>query len=73
MVDIPLGTGISMDYQPGDLFNMAKSTKSKGKVEKVMKEFKKGSLHSGSKKGPKVTSKKQAVAIAISEAKKGKK
>lgn len=43
------------------------------KIEKVMKEYKKGSLHSGSKKGPVVTSKKQAVAIAISESKKGKK
>jgi hypothetical protein len=46
------------------------------KVKKVMKEFKSGTLHSGSKKGPKVTSKKQAIAIALSEAgmsKKGKK
>lgn len=38
------------------------------KVKKVMKEFKAGTLHSGSKKGPKVTSRKQAVAIALSEA-----
>ena len=37
------------------------------KVEKVMKEFKGGKLHSGSKKGPTVTSRKQAVAIALSE------
>jgi len=37
------------------------------KIEKVMHEFKKGVLHSGSKKGPKVSNKKQAVAIAISE------
>jgi hypothetical protein len=43
------------------------------KVAKVMKEFKAGSLRSGSKKGPKVTSRKQAVAIAMSEAKKTKK
>jgi len=42
--------------------------KGKGKVEKVMKEYKEGKLHSGSKKGPTVTSKKQAVAIAMSEA-----
>jgi hypothetical protein len=41
--------------------------KSKGKVEKVMKEYKEGKLHSGSKKGPIVKSKKQAVAIAMSE------
>jgi hypothetical protein len=39
----------------------------KSKVEKVMGEFKRGSLHSGSKKGPKVTSRRQAVAIALSE------
>ena len=45
----------------------------KNKVAKVMKEFKAGSLHSGSKKGPKVTSRKQAIAIAMSEAKKAKK
>jgi hypothetical protein len=39
----------------------------KGKVEKVMGEYKAGKLHSGSKKGPVVKSKKQAVAIAMSE------
>lgn len=43
------------------------------KVEKVMKEYKAGKLHSGSKKGPEVTSRKQAVAIAMSEAGKSKK
>ena len=37
------------------------------KVGKVMKEWKAGELHSGSKKGPMVTSQKQAVAIALSE------
>ncbi len=42
----------------------------KPKIEKVMHEFKHGELHSGSKKGPKVTNRKQAVAIAISEARK---
>ena len=31
-------------------------------------EFKEGTLHSGSRKGPRVTSRKQAVAIALSEA-----
>lgn len=41
--------------------------KANTKVRKVMKEFKTGTLHSGSKKGPKVTSRKQAVAIALSE------
>jgi hypothetical protein len=38
------------------------------KVGKVMKEYKAGKLHSGSKKGPVVKSQKQAVAIAMSEA-----
>ena len=43
------------------------------KVEKVMHEFKAGKLHSGSKKGPMVKSRKQAIAIGLSEARKGKK
>lgn len=47
--------------------NMAKD-----KVHKVMKEYKEGKLHSGSKKGPKVKSRKQAIAIAMSEARRGK-
>lgn len=38
------------------------------KVPKVMTEFKAGELHSGSKTGPVVKSRKQAVAIALSEA-----
>lgn len=45
-----------------------KSSKGSAKVGKVMHEFKAGKLHSGSKKGPPVTSKKQALAIAMSEA-----
>ena len=44
----------------------------KSKTEKVMGEFKRGTLHSGSKKGPKVTSRKQAVAIALSEQRRAK-
>jgi len=52
---------------------MKKPTKSQKKVKKVMDEWKSGELHSGSKKGKKVTSQKQAVAIALSEAKKAKK
>lgn len=47
--------------------------KAQKKIEKVMHEFKEGELHSGSKKGPKVTNPKQAIAIAISESKKKKK
>jgi len=41
----------------------------KTKEHKVMGEFKRGKLHSGSKSGPKVTNRKQAIAIAMSEAK----
>lgn len=47
---------------------MKKAAKAK-KVAKVMREFKGGTLHSGSKKGPVVKSRKQAIAIAMSEAK----
>lgn len=38
------------------------------KVETVMGEYKRGTLHSGSKTGPVVKSRKQAVAIALDEA-----
>lgn len=47
-----------------------KKTKGKSKVKKVMHEFGERKLHSGSKKGPVVSNKKQAVAIALSEARK---
>jgi hypothetical protein len=47
--------------------------KSGGKVEKVMHEWKSGELHSGSKKGPVVKNRQQAIAIALSEARKAKK
>lgn len=42
------------------------------KVAKVMGEFKKGTLNSGSANGPKVKNTKQALAIALSEAMRGK-
>jgi len=47
------------------------SKKSQEKIEKVMHEFKEGTLKSGKKgRGGKVKSRKQAVAIGISEARK---
>ena len=47
-----------------------KAKKEHSKEEKVMKEFYHNKLHSGSKKGPLVTNKKQGIAIALSEARK---
>ena len=47
-------------------------TKSDKKVKKVMKEFKKSELNIG-KSSKKVKSRKQAIAIALSEAGKSKK
>jgi len=47
---------------------MKETKKQKEKVKKVMTEMKNNKLHSGSKKGPLVKDKKQAVAIAMSEA-----
>lgn len=51
---------------------MTKKSKTQKKVGKAMKEYTKGELHSGSKKGPTVISKAQALAIGYSEAKKAK-
>ncbi len=49
-----------------------KSNKEQRKVRKVLREFKEGDLHSGSKSGTKVRDKAQALAIGYSEAKKKK-
>lgn len=38
--------------------------------EEVMHEFKRGRLHSGSRRGPKVRNRKQAIAIMLSERRK---
>ena len=45
-----------------------KPSKAQAKLGKVMHEYKTGTLHSG-KKGPVVKNPKQAIAIAMSEAK----
>lgn len=51
---------------------MKKPTKAEKKISKVMREYKAGTLHSG-KGGPVVKNPKQAVAIALSQAKVKKK
>lgn len=50
-----------------------KIAKGEKKIEKVLHEYKEGKLHSGSRKGPKVSNRKQALAIALSEARKARK
>ncbi len=50
-----------------------KGKKPKSKMKKVMENYSEGKLHSGSKKGPVVTDKAQALAIGISESGKSKK
>ena len=47
---------------------LAESPAARKKVKKVMHEYKEGTLRTGSKRGPKVRSRKQAIAIALSEA-----
>jgi hypothetical protein len=37
-------------------------------VREVMHEYKHGTLHSGSKRGPRVRSRRQAIAIALNQA-----
>lgn len=48
--------------------SMQRKTKAQKKVSKVMREYAAGTLNSGSKKGPRVKSREQAIAIALSEA-----
>lgn len=52
-------------------------TKTKAQKQAVvhveMKKFKQGTLHAGSKSGPVVQNRKQAVAIALNESKQSKK
>lgn len=52
------------------LHKMAVKRHKKDKIKKVMHEYKEGQLHSGSQKGPKVSKRKQALAIALSESRK---
>lgn len=54
-------------YARGGSTSSAPKSKGQAKVAKVMGEFKRGDLHSGSAKGPIVKNPKQAMAIAMSE------
>jgi ribosomal protein L21E len=65
------GTGIAERGFGRALSRTGYAEGGQAKVSKVMREFKKGELHSG-KKGPVVKSRKQAIAIALSEAGKSK-
>jgi ribosomal protein L21E len=47
---------------------MKETKKQSAKIGKVMREYKAGTLNTGSKTGPIVKSRKQAVAIAMSQA-----
>jgi hypothetical protein len=59
---------VMWESAPKERGTMKKKTQGKKKVEKVMKEFGEKKLHSGAKDGPVVNNRKQAVAIALSEA-----
>jgi hypothetical protein len=50
-----------------------KGPKAKAKMKMTMDEWKAGTLHSGSKHGPEVTSRKQAIAIGLSQARRAAK
>ena len=77
MGDISLrGHGIEMkrkSFAKGGKVKKGGMTESQKTISTAMRKFKKGKLHSGSKKGPVVKSRKQAIAIALSEAGKSKK
>lgn len=79
MLERQQGQGAMTDSERAAMEQMAgnagsdRGYKKGGKVAKVMHEFGKGELHSGSKKGPKVTNPKQAIAIALSEQRASKK
>lgn len=47
--------------------NASKEAKQE-RIHEEMGKFKRGELHSGSKKGPRVTKRSQAIAISLSEA-----
>jgi hypothetical protein len=65
----PFDPSVRAGYWDREIPVFKKGGEVKGKkIAKVMGEYKRGELRSGSKKGPKVTNPKQAMAIALSEA-----
>ena len=75
--EMPMGKGkpgmmmILMHLKKQKKLKSGKSTpKAQSKMEKTMHEFKEGQLRSGSKSGPPVTNRKQAIAIGLSQARK---
>jgi len=63
----------SVNIKRGGMAKGGMTGKQQAKIGKVMGEFKAGELHSGSKSGPVVKSRKQAIAIGLSEARAAKK
>ena len=57
-------------HSKGASKSTVKLRRSRKKIKVVMKEFKEGKLPSGSKKGPKVKKRSQAIAIALEESRK---
>ena len=66
--DFPKESGFTGSTEKGKHEVRFMARGGRAKVGKVMGEFKRGELHSGSKTGPKVTNPAQAKAIAMSEA-----
>ena len=51
---------------------MVSKQRRREKVKQTLHEFKRGALHSGSKQGPLVRNRSQAIAIALSQARRAK-
>jgi Family of unknown function (DUF6496) len=71
-VMIAVGSGKAPPFTKKDQSPVAAVPVGSKKVGKVMDEFHKGALHSGSDKGPLVKNPKQAMAIALNEARDAK-
>jgi len=71
-VMIAVGSGKAPPFTKKDQSPVAAVPVGSKKVGKVMGEFHKGALHSGSKEGPLVKNPKQAMAIALNEARDAK-